>query len=543
MNRRRFLATCGGAAAAAALGGCRDHRGETLYNGIVLPARWPPRLALSSVPQTPDTPPYLLDPPPVIRVDVGRQLFVDDFLIDDTTLTRVFHRPEYYDGNPVLRPDRPWEQIDKRAALEHYAPSPTAMVFSDGVWWDPAAGAFRMWYMAGYTASTCCAASVDGVSWTKPSLDVVPGTNIVMNETRDSATIWRDPFDEDASRRYKMAEFRGNRGAPLRLFVSPDGIHWTLRGLSGPTDDRSTVFYNPFRKRWIYSLRDNFRLQNGRYRKYWEAVRFVEDARWRSGEPVPWTAADRLDAPREGVHEVAELYSLDSVAYESVLVGLFAIWRGDPHDRPKLNEMFVGFSRDGFHWSRLYREPFFPLSEQEGAWNFGNMQAAGGCFVIKDERLLFYVSGRAGIRGTSLSGPSSTGLATLRRDGFASMRSDGAAPGVLTTRPVQFAGRSLFVNAAAGQGELRVEILDRSGRSIDAFSRDATVPISSDGTKLPVRWRTTDDLSPLRGQPVRLRFHVTAGALFSFWISASPAGKSGGYLAAGGPDYAGIADV
>ena len=38
----------------------------------------------------PELPPYLVSPPAVIPIDVGRQLFVDDFLIEQTTLTRVF---------------------------------------------------------------------------------------------------------------------------------------------------------------------------------------------------------------------------------------------------------------------------------------------------------------------------------------------------------------------------------------------------------------------------------------------------------------------
>ena len=44
-------------------------------------------------------------------------------------------------------------------------------------------------------------------------------------------------------------------------------------------------------------------------------------------------------------------------------------------------------------------------------------------------------------------------LATMRRDGFASMdaASDG---GQLTTRPVRFSGAHLFVNADAAEGEL-----------------------------------------------------------------------------------------
>ena len=49
---------------------------------------------------------------------------------------------------------------------------------------------------------------------------------------------------------------------------------------------------------------------------------------------------------------IPELYNLDAVAYESVMLGLFAIFAAKASDREKPNELCVGFSRDGFHWSR-----------------------------------------------------------------------------------------------------------------------------------------------------------------------------------------------
>src|SRR5436190_17057704 len=77
--------------------------GETLYNGIVLPRDWPPRLPdfPTSVEKDPVTPPYLLSPPGVIRIDIGRQLFVDDFLIAETTLKRTFHLAKYHPASPI----------------------------------------------------------------------------------------------------------------------------------------------------------------------------------------------------------------------------------------------------------------------------------------------------------------------------------------------------------------------------------------------------------------------------------------------------------
>src|SRR5215467_8855482 len=105
VGRRRFLAQ----AAAGAIGlslprsiAATDDAGEILYNGIRLPRPWPPRLR--SLPLDPTPPPYLLAPPAIIPIDVGRQLFVDDFLIEATSLTRRFHQVTYYDANPILRP-------------------------------------------------------------------------------------------------------------------------------------------------------------------------------------------------------------------------------------------------------------------------------------------------------------------------------------------------------------------------------------------------------------------------------------------------------
>src|SRR5437764_1504255 len=61
--------------------------GQTLYNGIRLPEPWPPRPR--SLTREPVLPPYLRTPPAVIPINVGRQLFVDDFLVETTTLRRT----------------------------------------------------------------------------------------------------------------------------------------------------------------------------------------------------------------------------------------------------------------------------------------------------------------------------------------------------------------------------------------------------------------------------------------------------------------------
>ena len=516
-----------------------------LYNGIRLGTPWPPRLKYAD--DHPITPPYLTDPPAVIPIDVGRQLFVDDFLIDRTSLARTYHRARYHEANPVLRPETPWELFDAVAERTKTQPNPAAMVFSDGVFFDPADRLFKMWYMGGYGGPTCLVTSTDGIHWTRPAFDVVKGTNIVYKGNRDSSTVWLDLEEPDRSQRYKMSVWNDHA---LILSVSADGIHWREAGRTGPSGDRSTFFYNPFRKVWVFSVRaDQFVSSiSGRYRRYWETSRFLDAANWNHVDPVAWVKADTQDFARPDAQSPAELYNLDCVGYESVMLGLFSIWRGESNVREKINEVALGFSRDGFHWHRPDREAFLPVSEVEGSWNWANVQSAGGGCVIVGDQLHFYCSGRQGYPGTQLPGVCSTGLATLRRDGFASMEwipgetrvrrriDDEPEGGVLITRPLRFSGKYLFVNADLGDGELRVEVLDQSSRTIASFTRAECRPVTGNGTKLAVEWSRAS-LESLAGQPIRLKFLLNRGRLYSFWISPWPSGESRGFPAAGGPAF------
>ena len=266
---------------------------------------------------------------------------------------------------------------------------------------------------------------------------------------------------------------------------------------------------------------------------------------------MAWVAGDTLDVKRVDLQTPPQIYNVDAVAYESVMLGLFAMYRGERGDREKPNDLCVAFSRDGFHWSRESRDPFIPVSERTGDWNWSNVQSAGGCCLIVGDQLYFYVSGRQGHPGTDLPGICSTGLATLRRDGFASVTDRWPAsaprvaslhPGSLTTRPVTFSGQHLFVNADI-EGELRIEVLDAGGRVLDGYSLDQAVPVTGSGTKLPVRWKSRASLKELAGEVVRFRFTLSRARLYAFWVSPTASGHSRGYVAAGGPGFSRRDDV
>jgi hypothetical protein len=113
----------------------------------------------------------------------------------------------------------------------------------------------------------------------------------------------------------------------------------------------------------------------------------------------------------------------------------------------------------------------------------------------------------------------------------------------LTTRPVTFKGNNLFVNVDCPDGELKVDVLDKNSQVIDAFALEDSEPISADKTLVQVNWEESKDLAALAGKPVRFRFHLTNGSLYSFWVSPDASGASHGYVGAGGPGFTGPTDT
>lgn len=521
-----------------------ENDGELLYNGIRLPRQWPPR-NIRRRDTAPVRVPYLESPPAVIPIDVGRQLFVDEFLIAQTDLKRQSHKPAKYAGNPILKPETELELNGTKNAI--------ACPKSGGVWWNPAQRQFQMWYEAGWINTICYATSRDGLHWERPSLDIQPGTNRVLplDMKCDSWTVVLDYETDDPAQRYKMY-VRGPGGQqPGTSMVSADGIHWTHPVESGPTGDRSTMFYNPFRQKWVYSLRSSYR---GRSRHYWECDDFLAGAKWLAHDPVVWAAADRLDPPDPAIGETAQLYNLDAVAYESLMLGFFEMHLGPPNEKcmqmglPKITELQFAYSRDGFHWHRPDRTPAI-RAERRDVWDRGYVQSLGNLCCVRGDWIWFYYIGFQG--DTTRTSPNwlqngmydrgATGLAFLRRDGFASMEA-GEQAGTLTTRPVRFTGSHLFVNADTRQGNLRAEILDEGGRPIEPFTLDHCQGVKADSTLAPITW-TGGDLSTLRDRPVRFRFTLQNGSLYSFWVSRDTTGRSDGYVAGGGPGFTGPTDT
>jgi hypothetical protein len=333
-----------------------------------------------------------------------------------------------------------------------------------------------------------------------------------------------------------------------QVFASPDGVHWSAPTRTSPVGDNTTILYNPFRKKWIYSVRTSL---DSRTRSYRECDDLFQGATWSERELVYWAGADDLDLPDPAVGDRTQLYNLDAIAYESLMLGVFSIHRGPSNTvaasekRPKFTDLTLAFSRDGFHFSRPDREAFIAGTRKEGDWDRAYLHPAASVCSIVGDRLYFYYSGFSGIspnRGGDIYAGGSTGVAFLRRDGFASMEA-GDQAGSLTTRPVIFKGSHLFVNLAAPRGKLSVEALNGQGQPIEPFTLENCVSVSGDSVRQRIGWKGASDLSAIRGRDVRFRFHLKNGALYAFWVSPNEQGTSEGFAAAGGPGFEGPIDT
>ena len=552
--------------------------GRTLYNGITLPKVWPPQIDPAD--PNPIRAPYLerANIPAVIPIDLGRQLFVDDFLIESTNgVVRTVPKPVKYAGNPVFWPetraelaldttlgDRPYPEKEARFYEETYKRAPACAMPGGAIWWVPTRKRFRIWYLSGWSGRISLAESEDGIHWSRPATGP-NGDNILLPfQKADTFSVWPDYAAPDPYSRWCMSISPGGNPTRSAQYISTDGEHWTFSRLSGIHGDSTTMFHNPFLGKWVWSLRANWR---NRSRVYHAHQDFYSGGNWHfpscqsnTVDCALWLACDNADLPRtiDGkTYHNAQLYNVDAIPYESIMVGLFKILCGRDNDEatkagmPKTTTIHFAYSRDGFHFTRPDRTPAIHDSGWgSGQWDSGYVGPCSSGFVIRDERLCFYYvggrgdgteNGTAGCAfGNGMHGYMSVGVASLRRDGFAAMVADGR--GTLVTRPVRFSGAHLFVNADARFGKLAVEVLDERGEPYAGYSADdCRGLVREDATKRAISWKG-GDLSRFAGKPVRFRFRLRVASLFAFWVSKKPTGESGGYVAAGGPAYPGLVD-
>ncbi|MBN2296678.1 MAG: hypothetical protein JXM70_29890 [Pirellulales bacterium] len=438
-----------------------------------------------------------------IAVDRQKQLFVDDAIIESTTgLKRTLHSLEKHSHNPVLEPTTPWEM-------------PCRVFLPYEVIRETPGAKFRVWYGCYIREKegqpkrkltyVCLAESADGLQWTRPDVN-----RYTVNGVKQNSAVWEgrafktifDPRDPDPKRRYKGMT-RVNGFTPV---FSPDGIRWTMFSDSATNQayDATSFHWDPIDEKWIASVKIFHNTK--RIRGYAESSDFVH---W--SDTYPMLEADNKDGPRD------QTYSMRIFRYETVFVGLLKIYHLDT-DRCDVQ---LAFSRNAKHWERPDRSIFLANAKQPGGYDYGNIDEAGAPIRMNDQ-LWFYYSGRSTLHNEKSDKPDgSLCLGTLRLDGFMSMDA-GNEEGTLLTKPVKLSGSSLLMNADAGGGEIRVEIVKADSKEpIVSFSKENCVPLTEDNVRQKVTWRGNSSSDLPKDKTVRLKFHLRNAKLYSFWTEGS----------------------
>ena len=470
----------------------------------------------------------------VVSVGLQKQLFVDDFIVAKTqgVVRELGSVTRANAGKPILVADQPWESDSFLIGS----------AFREG-------GKFKIFYKVGYAdpepndppgithLRVAYAESKDGLQWSKPELGIRTFQGSRKNNLINpmGLTCLPDPHETDPQHKYKAAYTHWQK-MMAAIAHSPDGLHWTPYNDGQPVTHRaadtiSQLLWDP--------VIDSYRLYTRTdYQSKLKAKIEVRGTRDMinpniKANPTAWQIVREWSFDRPGREEYnrRQIYSLNGWFYEGVHFGLLWAyeWPGDlsegPHDLLARHErdimnFYILTTRGDRPWNLQWvnaQKPLIPRGPT-GSFDKDWVQPAINIVTWNGKHWIYYAGARER-HDVNGSRPASIGLATLRLDGFSFFKAKNDS-GFVETRPFKLVGESLQVNADAGNGKLRVEVLDRSGEPVDGLSAAECHPITTDGLRHGIRWGTASLLKSLQGNTIRLRFHLTGKTkLFSFTIS------------------------
>jgi hypothetical protein len=200
-------------------------------------------------------------------------------------------------------------------------------------------------------------------------------------------------------------------------------------------------------------------------------------------------------------------YGMPTTVYGGVFYG--CLWPFRWNDRIHTE---LAWSRDGFHFDRHPLRPRLIDYGPEGSWD-DEMVFASSWVEVGDQWRIYYAGWDGPHNTRERSG--GIGLATVRREGFISLRGP-VGGGVVCTRVLRWPGGRLIVNYACQEnGRLTVRASDSHRKVLPGFDHVDCVPLKGDSTRQVVQWRSAN-LDDLKGEILRLEFFIQNCNLYSF---------------------------
>ncbi|MCM8789232.1 MAG: hypothetical protein NC907_05525 [Candidatus Omnitrophica bacterium] len=442
--------------------------------------------------------------------DIGNRLevFFDEWLIDKMEGVNLkLHHPQ--PEEVVLEYNQPWE--GSASAVE--------TVFKDG-------DIFRMYYRGldfdiktekmTHPTFTCYAESADGINWIKPELNLYE-----FNGSKKNNIIWQNENEADYTTqnftpfidtnpnakikaRYKAI---GGSGDSVFGFISEDGINWKylkdtpIIEKKGPFDSQNVVFYDNMRKKY-------FLYRRGLYNRLRAIMVSTSDdfENWTDPEFLTY-----IDSPEEHLYTngVMPYYRAPHIFIGFPMRFIPERKKGD-HPYGGVSDVVFMTSRDGRIWKR-YNEAFIRPGLQPERWINRNNALAWGMIETKSklnpgqtEKSIYSIEAYY-IPGNRLR------RFTIRLDGFVSVHARDKT-GYFITHPIIFDGDKLILNySTSAAGFIKVEILDEEGKLMEPY----TAELYGDSTDQEVVWNSQNNLTQVRGKPVRLKFTMKDADLYS----------------------------
>ena len=367
------------------------------------------------------------------------------------------------------------------------------------------------------------AESDDGISWKTPDLtEIVPlPDRRFPHQVMPAGEFgeWDHYFDERADDPQERLKGLVTSRKGALLWTSPDGLMWReVEGVEwrpGSPDPPSMAFWNVLRQSYVIMARPG---PNPHPRR----VAVSETKDWRTFSESELTLrADALDLP------LTELYGNPTFPYEDMFVGFVWVYNTVPYraDDPTTHRKYYGgktycqlsYSYDGWHFQRSLREPFIP-NAPTGELGAGIMRPMS--MIVDDEQTIRIYSSASKLEhgyhirlGDWEKDLGALLMHRLRLDGFMYLESAGG-PGILGTRPLYWRSGEPRLNAQSGQ-EVRVQVTDIQGKTIEGYSFDDCEPFSGDELFWEPRWKNRPGLSALAKQLLRLEISLENARIYA----------------------------
>ena len=520
----------------------------------------------------------------VTPLNIGRkpQLFFDNYIIEMAHfLTRTMHSPTKSAQNPLIRKDRPWEDV-------LYFRTNTFNVH-----WDESEALYKCWYedmgwdyeafmgrkkqpgdddvvRPGLHATTDAhylyAESEDGINWRKPELDYcrVDGrrTNICLGgkasgRIAHACTVILDPLEQDDDKRFKALYWseEGNmQGVKLTAAFSADGRRWRIcdepvcvgENAGHVTGDVIILTVDPESGEYWLDTREKGMCERFLNPKNpttggWgfphypgDPLRIVSRRIYTtvSDDIFNWPALKETLVPDEIEDNIDdEFYGMVRFREGDLFIAFLVLHRRTRNTQ----EIQLIYSRDGCTWRRAGQRRAFLDLGGEGDWDEFMVETCTPPLRLDNEVRIYYAGSNLhhdwwmfgeeeGLdhpeaRAGWNGGETALGLATLRPEGYISIDAD-VRDGIMVTRPFVSDGDRLLVNVAcAEKGCFEAELADADDNVVPGYERSACETFHGDATAHLVTWQGKSGLPrEVLARGAKLRFYYQRASLYSFRI-------------------------